>query len=145
MLAEAWPDAEIVLLDANERRTAFLADAVDRLGLGRSVSVVRARAEDAGRNPALRGRADLVVARGFGPPSVTAECAAPLLTVGGQLVVSEPPDDTDRWPPRPLAELGLVPVRRVEAPGRYVVLRQAAMCPDRYPRRVGVPAKRPLF
>ena len=47
------------------------------------VRVVRARAEVAGRDAALRGRFDVVVARGFGPPAVTAECAAPLLSLGG--------------------------------------------------------------
>ena len=50
-----------------------------------------------------------MTARSFGPPAATAECAAPLLAVGGLLVVSEPPDGPDRWPADALAALGLEP------------------------------------
>ncbi|MDP9071977.1 MAG: class I SAM-dependent methyltransferase [Actinomycetota bacterium] len=147
VLAQAWPDAELTLLDSNERRTAFLDRVVRLLGWSSRVSVVRARAEDVGRDPLRRGGADVVTARGFGPPAVTAECAAPLLRVGGRLVVSEPPeDDEKRWPAEPLAELGLRPSGRLEqAFARFQVLRQERPCPPAFPRRSGVPAKRPLF
>jgi 16S rRNA (guanine527-N7)-methyltransferase len=147
VVAQAWPDARVALLDANERRSAFLARAVLALGLDRRVVVAHSRAEDAGRDPAWRSRADLVVSRSFGPPAVTAECAAPLLMEGGRLVVSEPPDGTpDRWPEEALAELGLRPVGRLEqAFSRFQILRQDTLCPEHFPRRVGVPAKRPLF
>ncbi len=95
-------------------------------------------------DPSLRGQFDLVVARSFGKPAVTAECAAGFLHVGGFLVVSEPPDVTDetRWEPEGLAELGL------EDSGQQVgcqVMRAVSLCPERFPRRVGIPAKRPLF
>jgi 16S rRNA (guanine527-N7)-methyltransferase len=93
----------------------------------------------------MRGTVDGLVARSFGPPATTAECAAPLLAVGGLLVVSDPPDAGDRWPVEGLALLGLVPVRRAETGPALQVLRQDVPCPDRYPRRIGIPAKRPLF
>lgn len=144
MLAERWPDASVVLVDASERRTEFLHRAVAQLGHAH-VAVRRDRAEVVGRDPALRGRADLVVARGFGPPAVTAECGAPLLRVGGRLIVSDPPDPEPRWPADPLAQLGLGPEPQVRTPAAFTVLTQRTPCPDRFPRRVGVPAKRPLF
>ena len=94
----------------------------------------------------MRAAFDLVVARSFGPPAVVAECAAPFLRVGGRLAVSEPPTGEDRWPPAPLAELGLEATERRDVGGAHVqLLRQTAPCPDRYPRRTGVPTKRPLF
>ena len=147
VLAQRWPSAQVVLLDAAERRCEFLREAVAELGWRTRVSVVRARAEEAGRDPGLRGTFDVVTARGFGPPAVTAECGAPFLRVGGLLVVSAPPEDggDDRWPARPLAELGLVPERTWREPFHYRSLRQAIPCPDRYPRRTGRPAKQPLF
>lgn len=150
VLATLWPSASVVLLDAGERRCAFLRDAVARLGLDGRVDVVRQRAEEAGRSPALRGTFDLVVARSFGAPAVTAECAAPFLEVGGLLVVSEPPEDRpgpggDRWPADGLAAVGLGVGPTWRAPYRYQALVQREPCPDRYPRRVGQPAKRPLF
>jgi 16S rRNA (guanine527-N7)-methyltransferase len=113
------------------------------------VHVVRARAEEAGRQPDLRATFDLVVSRGFGPPAVTAECGAPFLRVGARLVVSEPPAESDkhefRWPPAGLAELGLAPSEEWRKPFHYQAFVLERPCPDRYPRRVGVPAKRPLF
>jgi 16S rRNA (guanine527-N7)-methyltransferase len=146
-LAEHWPASRWVLLDSDQRRTRFLEQAVRELGLAERVRVVHARAEDAGRSQDLRGRCDLVCSRSFGAPAVVAECGAPFLVPGGSLVVSDPPEGGDaRWPAEDLAALGLEPVRHAGlAGGHFTVLRQAHPCPDRFPRRPGVPARRPLF
>lgn len=143
VVAEARPDLRIVLLDAMEKRTALLDDAVTAMGIADRVQVVTGRAELLGRDEALRGAAAAVTARSFGPPAATAECAAPLLEVGGLLVVSEPPEGPDRWPAGELAGLGLEP-SKLDVPGMKVLC-QATPCPDTYPRRNGLPAKRPLF
>jgi 16S rRNA (guanine527-N7)-methyltransferase len=163
VLAQRWPRATGVLLDAARRRTDFLSDVIRELGWHDRMRVVTGRAEDAGRDPLLRGAFDLVVARAFGPPAVTAECAAPFLSVGGRLVVSEPPAphragddrdasalvsadaDTARWPADALRALGMTPGRSVRGTFGYQVLVQDAPCPDRFPRRAGVPTKRPLY
>ncbi len=146
VLGQAWPDVDIVLLDANERRTAFLEQAVEALGLDR-VRVLRGRAEEVGHEPVWRGWADLVVARSFAAPAVTAECGAPLLGVRGRLIVSEPPEEKGtRWPAEGLAALGLRPSGRLEqAFSRFQILRQERPCPHTFPRRSGTPSKRPLF
>jgi 16S rRNA (guanine527-N7)-methyltransferase len=136
-----------VLIDANQRRAAFLRAAVAELGLTGRVEVREQRAEEAGRDPSLRGQLDAVVARGFGPPAVVAECAAPLLRAGGRAVVSEPPGGAaERWPSDGLARLGMAPASGLTFGGAsFQVLLQLSPCADRYPRRIGVPAKRPLF
>ena len=135
VVAGALPRTTVALLDASERRTDFLRRAVGRLGLFPRVTVVTARAETAGRDPAWRGTFDAVVARSFGEPAVTAEAAAPFLRVGGQLVVSEPPElSVERWPPDGLAVVGLV--RDEVAAGAGVVsFTQVEFCPARFPRR----------
>jgi 16S rRNA (guanine527-N7)-methyltransferase len=139
--AVSRPDLEVVLVDAMAKRCRFLESATAALGV--AAVVVEGRAEVVGRGD-LRGSAAAVLARGFATPAVTAECAAPLLEVGGVLVVSEPPDEVDRWPAEALAELGLTPRYRTTSPAMQV-LEQVRACTDRYPRRTGVPAKRPLF
>jgi 16S rRNA (guanine527-N7)-methyltransferase len=146
-LALVLPASQWVLIEAGVRRAAFLRSAVAGLGLGDRVEVVEDRAEVVGRSPTHRGRLDLVVARSFGPPAVVAECAAPLLALGGCAVVSEPPGGVPaRWPVAGLAELGMVPGPSLTiGAGTFQVLHQERPCPDRYPRRVGVPVKRPLF
>lgn len=145
VLACELPETRWVLLDAHHGRTSFLADAVASLGLTTRVTVVTARAEVVGRDESHRGCYEAVVSRGFGRPAVVAECGAPLLRVSGHLVVSEPPETTDRWPATGLASVGL----RFEAlhpgPPRLTSMVQERTCPDRFPRRVGVPAKRPLW
>lgn len=152
VLADRWPSSAVVLLDAHRRRAEALMRAVGRLGWAARVEILWMRAEEAGRLGRLRGSQPLVVARSFGPPAVTAECAAPFLRPGGLLIVSEPPADGSegraRWPGGPLDQLGLAPlVPRVDRPGDfcYQVLRQERPCPDRFPRRTGIPAKRPLY
>ena len=140
VLAAERGDLAWTFLDGMQKRTAFLERAVAQLGLG-NVTVRTARAEEV---PDLRGAFDVVVARSFAAPAVTAECAAPLLRVGGRLVVSEPPDgEVDRW--SGAGELGLGPPTVVAGPPALVVLVQTVPCPPRYPRRTGVPAKRPLW
>lgn len=151
LAAEVWTEARWTFLDAQARRVEFLQEAVDRLAIADRVEVIGERAELVGREPDHRGGYDAVVARSFGSPGITAECAAPLLRVGGHLVVSEPPDVdvSTRWLEEPLGTLGFGPARRVEVSvGTEVhlaVLELVAPVPDRFPRRVGIPAKRPLF
>lgn len=149
MLAFALPDWEWVFLDASKRRTDFLREQIVALGLTDRIEVVNGRAEELARRDRLRSRADVVVARSFGAPAVTAECAAPLLVTGGWLVVSEPPRDeatTPRWPADGVALLGFGPPTPVVVDGAHFVrLQLRSPCPDTYPRHVGIPTKRPLF
>lgn len=143
IVAEARPDLRLLLLDAMEKRTALLSEAVAAMGMVDRITVRTGRAEVLGREGDLRGTASAVTARSFGPPAATAECAAPLLAVGGILVVSEPPGSPDRWPVDDLGTLGLVPSDQ-QVPGMQILV-QAVLCPEAFPRRTGLPAKRPLF
>jgi 16S rRNA (guanine527-N7)-methyltransferase len=144
-LALAWPTTRSFLLEGSTRRARFLLEAVAQLGLSDRVAVVGERAEEAGHGP-LRGRCDLVVARSFGAPAVTAECGAPFLAPDGRLIVSEPPGGLpDRWDPEGLAILGLRLGDRLTGRTSYQTLIPDRPCPDRFPRRVGVPSRRPLF
>jgi 16S rRNA (guanine527-N7)-methyltransferase len=147
VLMACWPDSHVVLLDSNERRTEFLATEVARWHRPGSVEVVRARAEEAGRSDHLREGFELVTARAFGKPAVTAECGSAFARVGGVLVVSEPPVEGARWSVEGLAKLGLVDGGLVRPEGRfgYRVLLKRNELDGRYPRRVGIPDKRPLF
>lgn len=176
VLAVTEPTWRVALVDANARRCEFLAEAIRQVGWTSRVAVVHDRAETVGRDAEHRGSYDVVTARSFGPPAVTAECAAPLLLTGGLLVTSEPPIATGpggspvepappagaggvdqvggrtgvasasgRWPVAGLEQLGMAPLAPQVDVFAYQVVRQVTACPHRYPRRVGMPAKRPLF
>jgi len=149
-MALTWTTSRWLFIDSNQRRSDWLRTAVDRLGLAGRCEVVCERAELVGRSP-YRQMASLVTARGFGHPAPTAECAAPLLRTGAQLLVAEPPQiDPERWPADGLALVGLSlkSTRAFETsvgPVSISCLTTISPCPSTYPRRVGVPFKRHLF
>jgi 16S rRNA (guanine527-N7)-methyltransferase len=150
VLAICWPGARGTLLDSSRRRCALLVEAVAALGLEGQVSVQCGRAETLARTEGLRAGFHLVVARGFGSPAVTAECAVGFLRSGGLLAVTEPPGGdavgSTRWPVDPLAALGLGPARILRADAMGVAVMTAVAEPaDRWPRADGRPAKSPLW
>lgn len=142
-LAGFWPDSAWVLVDAAQRRVRVLEDAVVRLGWSDRVTVEHGRAEELGHRADLREVFPLVTSRSFGPPAVTAECGGAFVALGGTLVVTEPPEAAAaRWPAEGLDLLGLR-AEGSQAGARRLV--RMAPLDGRYPRRSGVPAKRPLF
>lgn len=144
-LAGFLPTTAWTLLDAAHRRVRLLAEIIEELGWTERVAVVHARAEEAGRDPGLRGRFDVVIARAFGSPAITAECAAPFVRPGGRIVVSEPPDaSASRWPDDGLAALGLERGAASARPRAQVLIARAPV-PERFPRRPGRAAKRPMW
>ncbi len=149
VLVSCWPDCRVVLIDASERRTRFLQETLEGWPGPSGAEVIRGRAEELGHLTALREMCEAVTSRSFGIPALTAECGSSFLAVDGVMVVSEPPEvrTQDRWPVEGLASVGLRSAGAPRVGGRfgYQVFRKAARIEDRFPRRVGVPAKRPLF
>ena len=97
------------------------------------------------REPELAGSFGLVVARAFGPPAITAECATAFLSLGGRLVTGEPEvADPARWPEEPLARLGLA-VRSTGAAPRFVEFLKVAPHEVRFPRRPAAMQREPLY
>ncbi len=112
VLAERWPDTRVLLAESGHRRCEHLRGVIAAVGWGERVSVLEERAELTARRPELREQVEVVTARSFAAPAVTAEIAAGLVAPGGLLVVSEPPEsDPSRWPADELAALGFGPAR----------------------------------
>ena len=144
LLLAAWfPDVEWLLLDRNRRRSSFLARAVADFGWVGRVEVLRAAAEEAARRPGLRGTFRTVTARSFGPPSMTAECAAGFLAPGGRLAVSEPPERVEgRWSEVGLLRLGL---RAVVVTGQVALFEALGEVPADVPRSWRAMERRPVW
>jgi 16S rRNA (guanine527-N7)-methyltransferase len=147
----AWPGLQMTLLEATGKKCRFLEQMVVELELD-GVEVVEARSEDAGRDPAHRGAYDLVVARAVAPLPVLLEYALPLLKVGGRLAANKGSAAAREIEASDAAlrELGGVleealPFYPPEVIGQTVILvRKTSETPERYPRRAGIPSKRPL-
>jgi 16S rRNA (guanine527-N7)-methyltransferase len=146
VLLERW-NCRGVFLDSMAKRSNFLLETLALGGAPGSGQVITARAEDAARWPEFDETFDLVTARSFGPPAVTAECAVRFLKVGGVLIVSEPPTDRteDRWNSAGLAILGLEAQGRSRYGTAYEVLIKKSATDREYPRSSGTPKKKPLF
>jgi 16S rRNA (guanine527-N7)-methyltransferase len=145
-LLERW-QCRGVLTDSMVKRAKFLEEVLAWDGAPKSGTVIEGRVEEIARYEELVESFDLVTARSFGPPSVTAECGAQFLKVGGVMIVSEPPDDevTDRWNSKVLAMLGLHSEGRERHGAAYQILTKVGPTPLEYPRSIGTPRKRPLF
>jgi 16S rRNA (guanine527-N7)-methyltransferase len=151
VLALARPQVKWTLVDSVGKKADALRGFVDALGIS-NAEIIAARAEDLGRDPALRERYDVVTARACASLPVLVEYALPLLSVGGTLLAWKGPmsDDEVRAGAAATAELGgLTPgVRPTELDAlgehRFVVVSKNRPTPSRYPRRAGHPARRPL-
>lgn len=128
ILADAFPNTTWTLIERRGGRTELLSRAVYRLNLVDRVDVITGDVAVSART-SLRGSADWVTARSFGPPGDTAECAAPLLRAGGSLLVSEPFDGdmAVRWPKDGLEKAGLEQVKTWTLPeGKYAQFSRSA-------------------
>ena len=143
------PNLELTLIEADQAKAAFLVQACAALGL-RDVDVVALRAEDAGRDPRFREVFDLAMARALAPMPVLAELCLPLVRVGGRLLaqktLAESPTTAERAIELLGGRLSSVEDARSAAreTGTVVVIEKIRPTPDLYPRRPGVPARKPL-
>ena len=148
-LAVALPTCRWTGIESVGKKASFVARACSELGLG-NVCTLAVRAEDAGRDPALRGAFNVVTSRAVGPVASLLEVGLPLLREGGVLLLWK--TAAEACPPETVAaRLG----GRVEAPYPYrfsgdrqervlLRIRKVAQTPAAYPRRAGVPFRRPL-
>ena len=132
-LAAALPSREVVLLEANGRRCAFLERATAAFP---NVRVVHGRAEEQPTDG--YGAA---VAKALAPPPVAAEWCLPLVRPGGAAILYVGPSATAEEVATAASRLGAAPPERL--PG-LLLLRKVSPTPPGFPRRTGMARKRPL-
>jgi 16S rRNA (guanine527-N7)-methyltransferase len=146
------PKLQLTLVESVGKKAEFCQHVVNVLNL-QGVDVVQERAEIIGQDPSHRERYDWAVARAVAILPVLAEYLLPLVRVGGSMLAmkGESGPAEAHSAEHALRVLGghirqLLPVT---LPGvaeeRYIIMiDKVAATPDTYPRKVGVPAKRPL-
>lgn len=151
-LAIARPDLQVTVVDSVGKKTAFCEHVKLRLGLS-NVSVLTERAEDLGQQPTHREGYEAAVSRAVDRLATLAEYLLPLTRAGGFALVMKRGDlrQEESEAEGAIAELGGGPpeVFPVTAPGlrdgRVLVrIPKRSETPVRYPRRPGMPKKRPL-
>jgi 16S rRNA (guanine527-N7)-methyltransferase len=145
----ARPDLRVTLIEADQAKAAFLVHACAALEL-EQVEVIARRAEDAGQDPALRESFDVAVARALAPLPVLVELCLPLVRVGGRLLAQKTEGEDAGNASTAIGLLGGELSGVVGAPssaratGTIVVIDKVSPTPARYPRRPGIPARKPL-
>ena len=145
----ARPELEVTLIEADQGKAAFLVHVCAALGLER-VDVVARRAEDAGHDPRLREKFDVAVARALAPTPVLVELCLPFVRVGGRLLAQKTESEDVGAAADAIEMLGGEPAVVHAAPstarggGTIVEIRKGRPSPERYPRRPGIPRRRPL-
>jgi 16S rRNA (guanine527-N7)-methyltransferase len=151
-LALIYPMAYLTLLEATGKKVAFLEHIAQQLGL-RRVTAVHGRAEEVGHDAAHREQYDLALARAVAELPAVVEYALPFCRSGGCLVAhrGRTGGADAQAAERAIHLLGgtlqrVVPlqVRGLPEGPTLVVIRKTAPTPDGYPRRAGIPVKRPL-
>jgi 16S rRNA (guanine527-N7)-methyltransferase len=146
------PLTRLTLLEATGKKVAFLEHIVERLGM-RTVTAIHARAEELAHVPDHREQYDLALVRAVAELPVVAEYTLPFCKVGGWVVAQKgEAGAAEAWTAEgAIALLGgeLRRVVPVELPGlpedrSLVVIEKVGPTPERYPRRAGIPSKRPL-
>ena len=146
-----YPRARLLLLDSIAKKTAFLRHIVVELGL-QGVEILTQRAEDIARHTDYRESFDLVVCRAVSQLATVAELTLPFCRIGGLAVIPKK-DGIERELSEAKGALDILggklnTVQQVTIGGLeqhlLVVLEKTSMTPPAYPRRPGIPTKRPL-
>lgn len=147
-----WPGLQLTLIEAREKKTAFLQHVCTALKL-KNVEIATIRAEESAHTPS-REVFDTVVTRGLAKMITLAELTLPFCRIGGTVIAMKHVGVEDELTmAKPTISLmggelqTVVPVS-VEELGQkrtLVVIRKVNPTPEKYPRKAGIPAKRPLY
>jgi len=148
-----FSNISLTLLDSVHKKTGFLDHLVARLGL-EGVEVLTARAEDLAREGRYREQFDLVLSRGVAQLATLVELSLPFCTLGGSFIaqkkgeiegeVEEAMGAIDILGGR-LREVTRVELEELGEERSLVIIDKVIATPNRYPRRAGIPQKRPLI
>jgi 16S rRNA (guanine527-N7)-methyltransferase len=147
-----FPGMKLTLLEATAKKTRFLSRVIEVLGLP-EVEIVTGRAEEIARRPEYREAFDTVLARAVAELPALAELSLPFCKTGGSFIAWKKGDIEPEIESagNAIKILGgrLREVRKIDLPEFtddrcLVVIGKITATPDKYPRRPGIPAKRPL-
>ena len=147
-----WPGLRVTLVESVGKKAAFLRHLAGALGL-EGVEVRTQRAESLGHDAQVRDTFDVVVSRAVADLSVLAELTLPFCKLGGRVVAQKKSGIEDELNGAEraisllggaLERVGVVDLEEIGEPRWLVVLAKDAESPSRYPRRPGIPTKRPL-
>ena len=146
------PGIRLVLLESTAKKTVFLRHLKEKLGLD-DVEIVTGRAEEAAHLEKYRENFDIVLSRAVAPLSALVELTLPFCTIGGRFIAQKKGeiDSEASQATKAIGAMGgsLREIKRIEleefADERYlIIIDKVSSTPTQYPRRPGMPAKKPI-
>jgi len=148
-----FPNIRLVLLDSKAKKAAFLHHIIHKLGLG-NVDIIVGRAEEIAHDAQYREGFDIVLSRGVAPLATLAELTLPFCAIGGSFIAQKKgaivPEISQAG--RAISLLGgkLREVKRVDLEEfaderQLIIIDKVSPTPPKYPRRSGMPSKRPIL
>lgn len=146
------PEIRLILLEATAKKAEFLRHITAKLELD-NVEIVRGRAEEVAHDESYRERFDIVVSRALAPLNVLAELTLPFCAIGGRLIaqkkgdISQEMDQASRAVNTLGGEInGVLDITLDEFDDDrcLVIIDKVKVTPLKYPRRPGIPTKKPI-
>lgn len=153
VLAILFPQHQITLLEATGKKIKFLDHIIELLGL-KNAQTLNARAEDAGQLSGHRAKYDVVMARAVARLPALLEYMLPLAKVNGVCIAMKGISAQDELTDSRVAlktlggrfeKIETVMLPTVEEAHHLVIIHKIAKTPSDYPRKPGIPTKKPLI
>ncbi len=145
-------DLDLVLLDSLQKRVDFLNKLIAKLKLP-NIKAIHGRAEEVGKNNEHREKYDIVISRAVANLSVLAEYCLPLAGISGSFIAMKGPnvEDEIKAAHKAITLLGgeVTAIKEFSLPiindqRTILIINKVTPTPNKYPRRAGMPAKKPL-
>ncbi len=148
------PEIKLTLLESSRKKALFLKHICKKLQL-RDVLVLYNRAEICGRDLQYREKYEIVVSRAVGKLSFLAEYCLPFVKVNGIMIAQKGPavEEELKGAEKAINILGGkikeikeidLKFEKIELKRNLVVIEKIFTTPEKYPRKPGMPSKRPI-
>ncbi len=147
------PEIRLFLLEATAKKAEFLRHTISELELD-NVEIVGGRAEEVAHNASYRESFEIVVSRALAPLNVLVELTLPFCVVGGRLIAQKKGDISREIDQASgavdvlggeIMEIRDIEMEELNDDRRLVIIEKVKATPSKYPRRPGIPAKRPIL
>ena len=147
------PEIKLVLLEATAKKIVFLHHLIEKLGLD-NLEIVGGRAEEIAHLAQYREKFDLVLSLGVAPLSTLVELTLPFTTIGGsfiaqkkgavELEISQASRAVNLMGGK-LREVKRIEIEEFTDKRQLIIIDKVSPTPQQYPRRSGIPVKRPIL
>ena len=145
-----FPELKITLLDSLNKRVGFLNDVIAELNLN-DIEAIHGRAEDIARDKLYRASYDIAVSRAVANLSTLSEYCLPFVKIGGKFVSYKSGDCVDEVD-NAKAAIHLLggKINKIDEfsysnnSRSFIVIDKVMNTSNKYPRKAGLPSKKPL-